>query len=140
MWAGPLARLSLPSIMSWIRPDTLIWKLALSQSCSHRIKVGRKIVKCFIKILVEEWNWCSMFTVNAVWNTGETGDINSIYQEIHKIIVINLLKTMLCAHVDHTNDQDMLTLTPQTGIVVLSSFILKIFEVSYIYNLCWIHE
>ena len=36
-WAGPLARLSLPSVMSWIRSDTSIWKLALSQSCTPRI-------------------------------------------------------------------------------------------------------
>ena len=36
-WAGPLACLSLPSVMSWIR-----WKLALYQSCSPRIKEGRK--------------------------------------------------------------------------------------------------
>ena len=43
--AGPLGRLSLPSIKSWIRPDTPIWKLALSQSCSPRIKDGQKRVK-----------------------------------------------------------------------------------------------
>ena len=45
-WAGILACISLPSILSWIRPDTLIWKLALFQFCSPRIKDGRKRVKC----------------------------------------------------------------------------------------------
>ena len=48
-WARPLARLSLPSVMSWIRSDTPIWKLALSQSCSPRIKGGWKRVKCLGK-------------------------------------------------------------------------------------------
>ena len=41
-WAGPLACLSLPSIKSWIRSDTPIWKLALVQSCSLRIKRSRQ--------------------------------------------------------------------------------------------------
>ena len=49
MWAGPLGCLSLPSVRSWIRPDTSIWKLALSQSCSPRIKEGRKRVKCLLR-------------------------------------------------------------------------------------------
>ena len=29
-WVRPLACLSLPSVMSWIKSDTLIWKLAIS--------------------------------------------------------------------------------------------------------------
>ena len=33
---GPLACLSLSSIMSWIRSGTSIWKLLLSQSCSPK--------------------------------------------------------------------------------------------------------
>ena len=41
-------------VMSRIRSDTPIWKLALSQSCSQRIKEGRKRVKCLIKIGVVE--------------------------------------------------------------------------------------
>ena len=45
-WAEPLACLSLLSIMSWIRPDTRIWKLALSQPCSSRIKNGQKRDLC----------------------------------------------------------------------------------------------
>ena len=48
-WAGPLVCLSLPSVMSWIRSDTPIWKLALSQSYSPRIKGGWKRVKCLGK-------------------------------------------------------------------------------------------
>ena len=47
--AGPLACQSLPSVMSWIRSDTPIWKLALSQSCSPRIKEGWKRVKCLLR-------------------------------------------------------------------------------------------
>ena len=50
-WAGSLACLSLPSVMSWIRPDTPIWKLALSQSCLPRNKHGRKRVKCLFRLL-----------------------------------------------------------------------------------------
>ena len=52
-WAEPLACLSLLSIMSWIRPDTRIWKLALSQPCSPRIKEGRKRVKCLLRLLLK---------------------------------------------------------------------------------------
>ena len=53
-WAGPLACLSLPSVISWIRSDTPIWKLALSQSCSSRIKDGRKRVECLRSLLKNE--------------------------------------------------------------------------------------
>ena len=48
-WAGPLACLSRPSVMSWIRSVTPIWKLALSQSCSPRIKRSQQRVKCCAK-------------------------------------------------------------------------------------------
>ena len=57
-WAGPLACLSLPSAMSRMRSDISIWKLALTQSCSPRIKkVGREL-NVFIKIVEVGWNWC----------------------------------------------------------------------------------
>ena len=46
--AGPLACLSLPSIMSWIRPNTPVWKLALFQSCSPKNKDGRERYIIFI--------------------------------------------------------------------------------------------
>ena len=41
-------RLSLPFVMSWIRPNTLIWKLALSQSCSPKIKDGQMRIKSLL--------------------------------------------------------------------------------------------
>ena len=75
-WAGPLACLSLPSVMSWIRSDTLIWKLAVSQSCSPRIKVGRKRVKFRMEVPILNVCLRPTLTVTAVWNTGETGDKN----------------------------------------------------------------
>ena len=45
-WAGPQACQSLPSVMSWIRSGSPIWKLALPQPCSHRIKRSRQGFKC----------------------------------------------------------------------------------------------
>ena len=51
-WAGPLVCLSLPSVMSWIRPVIPIWKLSLSQSYSPRIKDGHKRVKYLFRSLL----------------------------------------------------------------------------------------
>ena len=48
-WAEPLACLSLPSVKSWIRSGTLIWKIALVQSCTPRIKRCRQRVKCLFR-------------------------------------------------------------------------------------------
>ena len=93
-WTGPLACLSLPSVMSRIRSDTSTWKLALSQSCSPRIERCRKRVKCLFRwTLMNEIDGqyysrmdvptLSMLLrpilpVATIWNTGETGDIYAI--------------------------------------------------------------
>ena len=93
-WTGPLACLSLPSVMSRIRSDTSTWKLALSQSCSPRIEKCRKRVKCLFRwTLMNEIDGqyysrmdvptLSMLLrpilpVATIWNTGETGDIYTI--------------------------------------------------------------
>ena len=93
---GPLACLSLPSVMSWTRSDSPIWKLALPQSCSPRIKRSRQSYM-FI------W-WLLMNEIDVQYDiTYRKHYFESIHSIVRKREIWARIKSMktTCSHSEH---------------------------------------